>query len=105
MTHGSQAHSSESPRVFISYSHDSAEHLARVRQLADRLRSDGVDCHIDQYEMSPREGWPTWMSSHIHDSSFVLVVATEPYFRRVTGKESLGIGKGAKWEGAIISQS
>jgi hypothetical protein len=46
------------PRVFISYSHDSPEHLDHVLELADRLRTDGIDCHIDQYEESPPEGWP-----------------------------------------------
>ncbi|HEX9732715.1 MAG TPA: SEFIR domain-containing protein [Thermoanaerobaculia bacterium] len=30
-------------RVFVSYSHDSAEHAERVLALADRLRRDGLD--------------------------------------------------------------
>ena len=42
--------SSTHPKVFISYSHDSQEHKDRVLSLADRLRSDGIDCNIDQYE-------------------------------------------------------
>jgi len=45
-----------SPRVLISYSRDSALHKERVLDLANRLRVDGADCHIDQYEKSPREG-------------------------------------------------
>jgi len=44
--------------VFISYSHDSREHMDRVLELSNRLRADGIDCHIDQYEMSLPEGWP-----------------------------------------------
>jgi hypothetical protein len=44
------------PRVFISYSHDSPEHADRVLALADRLRAEGIDCHLDQYETSPPEG-------------------------------------------------
>ena len=43
------------PRVFISYSHDSARHQKRVVDLADRLRADGIDAEIDQYNASPRE--------------------------------------------------
>lgn len=39
-------------KVFISYSHDSPEHKDRVLALSDRLRADGVDCYIDQYEQS-----------------------------------------------------
>ena len=44
------------PKVFISYSHDSLEHSNRVRELSDRLREDGIDCILDQYEVSPPEG-------------------------------------------------
>jgi hypothetical protein len=33
--------------VFISYSHDSAEHKDRVWDLCERLRNDGIDCRID----------------------------------------------------------
>lgn len=52
-----------SPVVFISYSHDSKEHARRVLALSDRLRDDGVDCTVDQYEQSPPEGWQKWMDS------------------------------------------
>jgi hypothetical protein len=48
------------PKVFISYSHDSREHIDRVRELSDRLRAEGIDCILDQYEASPPEGWPRW---------------------------------------------
>ena len=47
------------PKVFISYSHDDEQHEQRVLQLASRLRNDGVDAEIDQYEDAPKEGWPT----------------------------------------------
>lgn len=92
------------PRVFISYTHDSEAHSARVLELANQLRSDGIDCDVDQYHMSVPEGWPTWMTRQIHDSEFVLVVCTQPYFERVSGRSAVGVGLGAKWEGAIISQ-
>jgi YD repeat-containing protein len=92
------------PRVFISYSHDSLEHLDRVLVLSDRLRVDGIDCNIDQYEESPPEGWPRWMINQIADAKFVLVVCTENYERRFRGKEEEGKGRGVRWEGAIITQ-
>ena len=44
-------------RVFISYSHDSPEHMDRVWNLSERLRGDGIDCVIDQHEAAPEEGW------------------------------------------------
>ncbi len=92
-------------RVFVSYSHDSSAHLERVLELSNRLRAQGVDCHIDQYEMSPPEGWPAWMNDKIETARFVLVVCTETYARRVAGRETPGKGLGARWEGAIITQS
>jgi hypothetical protein len=98
------ANNNENIRVFISYSHDSPQHIDCVWKLSDRLRSHGIDCIIDQYEFSPREGWPRWSMNQIEDSRFVLVVCTEIYHRRVRGKEEPGKGLGAKWEGAIITQ-
>jgi len=56
---------SEHPKVFISYSHDSAEHQERVLSLADRLRQDGIDAMVDQYAPTPPDGWPLWMDLEI----------------------------------------
>ena len=49
--------------VLISYSHDSPAHEARVLALADRLRDDGVDAILDQYESFPPQGWIKWMDA------------------------------------------
>ncbi len=92
------------PKVFISYSHDSQEHMDRVLALSDRLRADGIDCIIDQYETSPPEGWALWCEKHIEEADFVLIVFTEIYERRFKGIDLTEKGKGAKWEGVIITQ-
>ena len=89
-------------RVFISYSHDSKEHAKRVLELSDRLRAEGIDCNIDQYEPSPPEDWPRWMINQIEGADYVLLVCTAIYYHRFRGKEKAGIGKGVTWEGAII---
>lgn len=91
-------------RVFLSYSHDSPRHKARVLELSNRLRGEGVDCQIDAYHEAPPEGWPRWMLNQVEDADYVLVVCTESYERRFRGKEQPGKGKGAKWEGAVITQ-
>ncbi len=96
--------SKKNPNVFISYSHDSKEHKDRVLVLSDRLRADGIDCSIDQYETSPPEGWARWCNNQIEEADFVLVVCTGIYEARFKGTDSTGKGKGAKWEGAIITQ-
>ncbi len=84
----------ESPKVFISYTHDSPEHIDRVLHLADRLRAEGVDCRLDQYETSPSEGWPRWMDRQIEWAVYVLVICTETYQRRFKGIEEPGKGLG-----------
>lgn len=97
---------SNNNRVFISYSHDSPEHEQRVLALAERLRTDGLDAQIDQYVNGmPPEGWARWMLNQLDEADFVLLVCTETYYRRFRGHEQPGKGKGADWEGALITQS
>ncbi|HEY0407020.1 MAG TPA: SEFIR domain-containing protein [Pyrinomonadaceae bacterium] len=88
--------------VFISYSHDSPEHEARVLALADRLRADGIAAMIDQYQNAPPEGWQLWMEKQIDEAQFVLLVCTETYLRRVRKQETPGKGLGVLWESTII---
>ncbi len=90
--------------VFISYSHDSPEHIRAVLELSNRLREEGVDCALDQYETSPPEGWPRWMDKKIRESKYVVLVCTETYYKRVMGQAEPGVGHGVKWEGNLIYQ-
>lgn len=101
-------------RVFISYSHDCDvwakagkdpdTQRDRVRTLCTRLRSGGVDCHIDQQFEAPAQGWPRWMEDEIAEADFVLVVATKTYNRRFRGHEEPGRGLGGTWEGGLITK-
>lgn len=95
---------SDPPRVFLSYSHDSPGHMDRVLELADRLRQEGVDAQLDQYEVSPPEGWPRWSIQQVEVADFVLAVCTESYRQRFVGKAPAGVGRGVKWEGEYIGQ-
>jgi SEFIR domain/NB-ARC domain len=92
-----------SPKVFISYSHDSKAHEDQVLELADRLRREGIDCNIDQYEQSPIEGWHHWAQNEINKADFVLVVSTREYRvafnNRLSEKSRIAI-----WKGNIITR-
>jgi hypothetical protein len=91
-------------KVLISYSHDSRAHAHRVLELAERLRQDGVDAQVDQYvDGIPSEGWPRWVLNRLDWAEFVLVVCTETYYHRFRGHEGPGNGKGANWEGILIT--
>lgn len=92
------------PRVFISYSHDSEGHMAQVYAFSEQLRRDGVDAWIDQYEPDPDVGWPIWIRRQIKRADKVLLVFTENYEKRFVGEEKVGIGSGATFEGAIVTQ-
>lgn len=92
-------------QVFISYSHDSEEYQQSVLSFADRLRDEGIDCIIDQYEESPSEGWARWAINQIEKADFVLVVCTERYSQLFAGKGETIEGQAANWQGAIITQS
>ncbi len=93
-------------KVFISYSHNynRADYKAQILALADRLRDDGIDCSVDQYEQSPTKGWQRWMLDRVDWADFVLVACSEEYDRRFRGNEAEGKGKGATWEGGVIMQ-
>ena len=65
---------SESPRIFVSYSHDSPLHEERVLALSDRLRRDGIDVSLDQYQTVPPQGWLYWMEEQIAAAEFVFIV-------------------------------
>lgn len=92
----------DNPTVFISYSHDSKEHQDRVLALSNKLRHEGIDCSLDQYEDSPPEGWPKWMDRQVKKSDYVLVICTETYYKRVMGDDEKGMG--IKWESTLIYQ-
>jgi len=92
------------PKVFISYSHDSPGHSARVLGLANALRGHGVDAELDQYHVRPEHGWPHWCEEQLREENaeFVLLVCTETYRERVENKAPADEGRGVYWEGAII---
>jgi len=92
----------KNPAVFISYSHESKEHQDRVLNFSNKLRSEGIDCSLDQYEESPPEGWPKWMDKKVMESNFILIVCTETYYKRVMGDDVKGLG--IKWESTLIYQ-
>lgn len=95
------------PTVFVSYAHASDEHRQRVAELVAALRGArlNVVCDTDvATPQGPPEGWPSWMLNQLEAADWVLVVAEEVYYRRFRGKEEAGVGLGARWEGAVITQ-
>ena len=92
----------KSSHVFLSYSHDSPEHMERVLQLATRLVTEGIDAKLDQWVVDPEGGWPLWTERQIADADFVLLVCTDIYRKRVERPDEVEGGAGAFWEANLI---
>lgn len=70
---------SRSARVFISYSHDSEQHKDWVRRLAERLRRNGVDVVLDQWEIGPGDDVTAFMERELSSCDRVLIICTDEY--------------------------
>ncbi len=81
----------EHPKVFISYSHDSPEHKRWVSELGAKLRHNGIDAMLDQWDLGPGDDVTQFMERGIMDSDRVLVVCTDQYVRKANATEG-GVG-------------
>lgn len=86
------------PRVFMSYSHDSADHKGWVLQLATRLMSNGVDVVLDQWSLSLGRNLPLFMESGLTSSERVLVISSTNYVTKANKRDG-----GAGYETMILS--
>ena len=81
----------EHPKVFISYSHDSPVHKQWVSELGAKLRRNGVDAILDQWDLGPGDDLTLFMERGIRDSDRVLVICTDSYVRKADAGEG-GVG-------------
>jgi hypothetical protein len=79
------------PRVFISYSHDSAEHKEWVLDFATTLRNRGVDAILDQWDLQPGDDLPHFMETQLEGADYVLMICTEKYVEKANKGEG-GVG-------------
>ena len=81
----------KTPKVFISYSHDSPEHKRWVSELAVRLRHNGIDAILDQWDLGPGDDITLFMESGLKNSDRVLVICTDTYVSKANAGEG-GVG-------------
>jgi len=79
------------PRVFISYSHDSAHHKEWVLELATTLRNRGVDAILDQWDLKPGHDLPSFMEANLASSDYAVMVCTKRYVEKANAGEG-GVG-------------
>jgi len=88
------------PKVFVSYSWDDEDHKTWVRELAERLVSNGVQVKLDQWDVALGESLTQFMESQIEACDFVLVICTPEYAKKSSARAG-GVG----YEQQIISGS
>lgn len=79
------------PKVFISYSWTSEEYKEVVLQLADKLRRDGVDVTLDQWDLKPGNDRFVFMEHSIEQSDKVLVLCDKGYVDKAANRKG-GVG-------------
>ena len=89
---------SVTPRVFLSYSHDSEAHRAWVRLLAGRLRQGGVEVTLDQWDLPYGADVVRFMELGIRDADRVLMVCSANYVAKAEERKG-----GAGYEGMIVT--
>ena len=85
-------------RAFMSYSWDNAQHKKWVRELSKRLRSDGVEIILDQWELVLGDQIPQFMEKAVRESDYVLIICTRKYKLKSDNREG-GVG----YEGDIMT--
>ncbi len=79
------------PKVFISYSHDSEAHKDWVLTLATRLMSNGVNVVLDQWDLELGGDLPLFMESGLTSADRVIAVCTGAYVEKANaGKGGVG---------------
>lgn len=79
------------PKAFISYSHDSLDHKKWVLELAMRLRNNGIDAVLDQWDLGPGDDIPTFMERNVSNCDFVILICTEKYVEKANAGQG-GVG-------------
>jgi len=79
------------PKVFISYSHDSAIHKQWVLDFATTLRNRGVDAVLDQWDLKPGDDLPEFMEQNLESCDFAIMICTKRYVAKANAGEG-GVG-------------
>ena len=91
LSEGIQTDSTSSPRVYVSYTHDSPEHKNWVAELVERLHYDGVDVTFDYWFMEPSRNFWEKITEELSRADVALLVCTEQYRRRASGQIPSGL--------------
>ena len=72
--------------VFITYSWDTNSHQQWVKDLADKLISNGIDVKLDQYDLAVGQSTSLFMEKSIAETDHTLVILTPEYKAKVDNR-------------------
>lgn len=96
--------SDSTPRVFISYAHDSDEHREGVLRFASFLRAQGIDAVLDTWCEGESQDWYAWAIRELTGADYVLVVASPRYRQVGDGCGPQGMHRGVQSEAALLRE-
>ena len=96
----SSSNNEDAPKVFISYSWDSEVHKKWVLDLAIKLRENGIDAILDQWELGPGKPISNFMGKSIEISDRVICIMTPNYKTKSNAEEPKG---GVAYESSIMA--
>ena len=77
-------------KVFISYALEDDIKIW-VKEFADKLKNDGIDVHLDQYDLTLGDRLPKFMEEQITSADHVLIICTLGYKIKADGRTG-GVG-------------
>ncbi len=81
----------KTPKVFISYSHDSPSHKKWVGEISSKLVENGIDVILDQWDLGLGDDVPKFMENSVKVADRVLMICSEPYVKKANeGKGGVG---------------
>ncbi len=92
-----QDEKTSAPKVFVSYAHETPDHMNWVKALVADLRGGGIDALLDEYRVKPGEDFTLFMDE-IRVCERVLLICTPTY----ACKSNEGVG-GVGYERSVIT--
>ncbi|MDT0678685.1 toll/interleukin-1 receptor domain-containing protein [Autumnicola musiva] len=86
------------PTAFISYAWESPELKKWVKDLAKKLREEGVDVKLDQWELEPGDQMTHFMEKSVRENNYILIICT-PSYKNKSEERKGGVG----YEGDIMT--
>jgi hypothetical protein len=90
-------------RVFLSYAWEDDSYRSWVKQLAVRLREDGVEARLDAWDLVDTDHLGEFMGREVRLANWVLVLCSPSYQSKVRATEEGARVAGVGWEMRLLS--